>query len=115
MQPIMQKQQNVDVIIGFGGGSPLDVAKVIALLAHPKQIQSLQEMYGVNQVTTARLPLILIPTTAGTGSEVTPISIVTTGETTKMGIALQYCMPTQQFLMQPLLKPSSPYYCCDRY
>ncbi len=43
-------------------------------------------MYGVNQVTTARLPLILIPTTAGTGSEVTPISIVTTGETTKMGI-----------------------------
>lgn len=43
-------------------------------------------MYGVNQVTTTRLPLILIPTTAGTGSEVTPISIVTTGETTKMGI-----------------------------
>lgn len=80
------KQQNVDVIIGFGGGSSLDVAKVIALLAHPNQTQHLQEMYGVNQVTTARLPLILIPTTAGTGSEVTPISIVTTGETTKMGI-----------------------------
>ncbi len=80
------KQQNVDAIIGFGGGSSLDVAKVIALLAHPNQNQSLQEMYGVNQVTTARLPLILIPTTAGTGSEVTPISIVTTGETTKMGI-----------------------------
>ncbi|MEO4185583.1 iron-containing alcohol dehydrogenase [Acinetobacter pittii] len=80
------KQQNVDAIIGFGGGSSLDVAKVIALLAHPNQTQSLQEMYGVNQVTTARLPLILIPTTAGTGSEVTPISIVTTGETTKMGI-----------------------------
>lgn len=80
------KQQNVDAIIGFGGGSSLDVAKVIALLAHPDQTQSLQEMYGVNQVTTARLPLILIPTTAGTGSEVTPISIVTTGETTKMGI-----------------------------
>jgi len=80
------KQQNVDAIIGFGGGSSLDVAKVIALLAHPNQTQNLQEMYGVNQVTTTRLPLILIPTTAGTGSEVTPISIVTTGETTKMGI-----------------------------
>lgn len=80
------KQQNVDVIVGFGGGSSLDVAKVIALLAHPNQTQNLQEMYGVNQVKTARLPLILIPTTAGTGSEVTPISIVTTGETTKMGI-----------------------------
>ncbi|MDW7571227.1 iron-containing alcohol dehydrogenase, partial [Klebsiella pneumoniae] len=80
------KQQNVDVIVGFGGGSSLDVAKVIALLAHPNQTQNLQEMYGVNQVKTTRLPLILIPTTAGTGSEVTPISIVTTGETTKMGI-----------------------------
>ncbi len=52
------KQQNVDVIIGFGGGSSLDVAKVIALLSHPDQTQSLQEMYGVNQVTTTRLPLI---------------------------------------------------------
>lgn len=44
------KQQNVDVIVGFGGGSSLDVAKVIALLAHPNQTQNLQEMYGVNQV-----------------------------------------------------------------
>lgn len=61
-------------------------------------------MYGVNQVTTARLPLILIPTTAGTGSEVTPISIVTTGETTKWGLSLQYSTPTLQFLMQILPK-----------
>ena len=98
------KQQNVDVIVGFGGGSSLDVAKVIALLAHPNQTQNLQEMYGINQVKTARLPLILIPTTAGTGSEVTPISIVTTGETTKMGIVSPYSMPIQQFLMQLLLK-----------
>ena len=98
------KQQNVDVIVGFGGGSSLDVAKVIALLAHPNQTQNLQEMYGVNQVKTARLPLILIPTTAGTGSEVTPISIVTTGETTKWELSLGYFMPIQQFLMQLLLK-----------
>lgn len=98
------KQQNVDVIVGFGGGSSLDVAKVIALLAHPNQTQNLQEMYGVNQVKTARLPLILIPTTAGTGSEVTPISIVTTGETTKWELSLRYSTPIQQFLMQLLLK-----------
>ena len=80
------KQRHVDVVIGFGGGSSMDVAKLIAILAHPNQSQTIQEMYGVNNVNGPRLPLILIPTTAGTGSEVTPISIVTTGETTKAGI-----------------------------
>ena len=80
------KQHQVDAIIGFGGGSSLDVAKVIALLADPRQSQLIQDIYGVNNAKAPRLPLILIPTTAGTGSEVTPISIVTTGETTKTGI-----------------------------
>lgn len=80
------KQRNVDVVIGFGGGSSMDVAKLIAILANPKQTQTIQELYGVNNAQSPRLPLILIPTTAGTGSEVTPISIVTTGETTKTGI-----------------------------
>lgn len=80
------KQENVDIVIGFGGGSSMDVAKLIAILSHPAQHQSLSDLYGVNQTTGPRLPLILVPTTAGTGSEVTPISIVTTGETTKTGI-----------------------------
>lgn len=80
------KEHAVDVIIGFGGGSSMDVAKIIAILADPKQNQTIQDIYGVNNAKAPRLPLILIPTTAGTGSEVTPISIVTTGETTKTGI-----------------------------
>ncbi|WP_180130632.1 iron-containing alcohol dehydrogenase [Acinetobacter sp. YH12072] len=80
------KQENVDIVIGFGGGSSMDVAKLIAILSHPAQHQSLSDLYGVNQATGPRLPLILVPTTAGTGSEVTPISIVTTGEITKTGI-----------------------------
>jgi len=80
------REQQIDGVIGLGGGSSMDVAKIIALLAHPKQQQHLSEIYGVNQAQAPRLPLILIPTTAGTGSEVTPISIVTTGATTKMGV-----------------------------
>lgn len=80
------KQEKVDAVLGFGGGSSMDVAKVIALLAHPDQTHQLSDMYGVNNAKGPRLPLILIPTTAGTGSEVTPISIITTGETTKTGI-----------------------------
>ena len=80
------RQEQIDVVIGFGGGSSLDVAKIIAVLSHPQQTQCLNELYGIDQIEGPRLPLILIPTTAGTGSEVTPISIVTTGETTKTGI-----------------------------
>jgi alcohol dehydrogenase class IV len=74
----------VDMVIGLGGGSSMDVAKLIAVLAGSDQ--ELKTMYGIGNVKGGRLPLIQIPTTAGTGSEVTPISIVTTGETTKMGV-----------------------------
>jgi len=76
----------VDLVLGFGGGSVMDVAKVIAVLAHPEQQQELHQMYGIEQAMSPRLPLILVPTTAGTGSEVTPISVITTSETTKTGI-----------------------------
>lgn len=62
----------------------MDVAKLIAVLASGEQ--QLSEIYGIDQIKGGRLPLVQVPTTAGTGSEVTPISIVTTGETTKMGV-----------------------------
>ncbi|MCY1161204.1 Long-chain-alcohol dehydrogenase 1 [compost metagenome] len=80
------KNEKADIVLGFGGGSSLDVAKIIAILAHPQQQQTLSDLYGINNAKPPRLPLFLVPTTAGTGSEVTPISIVTTGETTKTGI-----------------------------
>ena len=80
------KAHQIDGVIGFGGGSSMDVAKLIAFLSHPLQKQQLNEIYGVNQAIGLRLPLIQIPTTAGTGSEVTAVAIVTTGETMKSGI-----------------------------
>ena len=76
----------VDGVIGYGGGSSMDVAKLIALLASPNQSQALSEIYGVEQISGQRLPLIQVPTTAGTGSEVTAVAIVTTGATSKMGV-----------------------------
>lgn len=73
-----------DLVLGLGGGSSLDIAKLVAILVG--STQSLAEMYGIGNVKGERLPLVLVPTTAGTGSEVTNISIITTGETTKMGV-----------------------------
>ena len=73
-----------DVVIGFGGGSSMDVAKLLAVLIEGEQ--ALRDMYGVDKVTNSRLPLIQVPTTAGTGSEATMVSIITTGETTKAGV-----------------------------
>lgn len=82
----LAKQNRVGGVIGLGGGSSMDVAKLVALLAHPAATQSLQEIYGIQQARGERLPLVQVPTTAGTGSEATPISIITTGETTKSGV-----------------------------
>jgi len=73
-----------DGVIGFGGGSSMDVAKLLAVLI--KGEQQLADIYGVDQITGGRLPLIQVPTTAGTGSEATMVSIITTGETTKAGV-----------------------------
>ena len=84
-------QAKVDGVIGFGGGSSMDTAKLVALLACSGE--QLADIYGVDQAQGQRLPLILIPTTAGTGSEVTAVAIVTTGETTKAGVVAPQLLP----------------------
>jgi alcohol dehydrogenase class IV len=78
------RRHDTDIVIGLGGGSSMDVAKLIAVLAGDNQ--ALASIYGIGNVKGARLPLVQIPTTAGTGSEVTNIAIVTTGATTKTGV-----------------------------
>jgi alcohol dehydrogenase class IV len=94
----LAKQQQAELIIGFGGGSSLDVAKIVALLAHPQCQQSLGDIYGVGNAKGERLPLVQVPTTAGTGSEVTQVAIVTTGETTKAGIVTPLFLPDMALL-----------------
>jgi len=87
------KDAGADLVIGFGGGSSMDVAKLVALLSHPKASQQLSDIYGVGLATGPRLPLVQVPTTAGTGSEVTPVAIVTTGATTKAGVVAPSLLP----------------------
>ena len=83
--------KGIDGVVGLGGGSSMDVAKVLAFLLGSDQ--SLAEIYGIQMCRGNRVPLILVPTTAGTGSEVTPISIVTTGDSEKKGIVSQQLLP----------------------
>ena len=73
-----------DGVIGFGGGSSMDVAKAVSYFSINKI--SISDCYGVNKLINKRAPLIQIPTTAGTGSELTPIAIFTLESEQKMGI-----------------------------
>lgn len=88
--------EKVDCVASVGGGSSLDTAKLIAILLNTDQ--PISEMYGVNLVRGERLPLVLAPTTAGTGSEVTPISIVTTGTSEKKGVVAPQLLPDYAIL-----------------
>jgi alcohol dehydrogenase class IV len=72
-------------VVGFGGGSPMDVAKLAAYLIGSGD--DLDTIWGVGKATGRRLPLVLVPTTAGTGSEATPVTIITVGGGEKRGVS----------------------------
>jgi alcohol dehydrogenase class IV len=71
----LAQTSNIAQVVGLGGGSPMDVAKLVALLIPCPQ--PLEDLYGVDNAKGCRLPLTLIPTTAGTGSEATHVAVVT--------------------------------------
>ena len=78
------KKNNCDSVIGLGGGSSMDVAKAVSYFAINEV--DIKKCYGVGNLSLKRIPLIQIPTTAGTGSEVTNIAIFTLENEQKMGI-----------------------------
>ncbi|MER0044513.1 iron-containing alcohol dehydrogenase [Pseudomonas sp. MGal98] len=82
-----------NLVIGLGGGSSLDVAKLVAQLAHPDCRQTLSDLYGIDKAVGQRLPLIQVPTTAGSGSEVTPIAVVTTRHATRVAVVSARLLP----------------------
>jgi alcohol dehydrogenase class IV len=72
-------------VAGFGGGSPMDVAKLAAYLLGSGD--ELDSIWGVGLAKGSRLPLALVPTTAGTGSEATPISVITVENGRKLAVS----------------------------
>jgi len=87
----LARAEKIDAVIGFGGGSSLDVAKLAALAAGSGE--ALSGCWGVNQAKGPRLPLVLVPTTAGTGSEVTPVAIITVSDDEKRGVSSPLLLP----------------------
>jgi len=87
----VQEKQG-DFIIGIGGGSALDLAKLSAVLSyHEGKVEQYLNLTGTKEVTERGIPKILIPTTSGTGSEVTNITVLSL-ETTKDVIAHDYLL-----------------------
>lgn len=93
----MVRRENADLLIGFGGGSPIDIAKVSAVMA--TNDGPISKYFGIDLVPDAGLPTLIIPTTAGTGSEVTPIAILSDHtEKLKKGIVSQHLFPSTALL-----------------
>lgn len=100
------QQSNADTIIGLGGGSALDTAKGISILA--TNAGKVSDYAGAEKVINVCPPIVAIPTTAGTGSEVTPYTIITdTGTNVKMLIASQKIIP-RLAILDPVLTITMP-------
>jgi alcohol dehydrogenase class IV len=95
-----------DVYIGIGGGSVLDATKILSVLK--TNDTPIEQMLGIELVKNAGIPTVLIPTTSGTGSEVTPNAIVTIpAEELKVGIVSRHLLP-RLVILDPVLTLGLP-------
>lgn len=100
------KSFEADCVLGIGGGSTLDAAKMCAALLTNKR--SIHDLLGVEKIPHPSAPLILVPTTGGTGSEATDVAIVTDPEKNlKIGVVSQHLLP-DSVILDPLLTVSLP-------
>ncbi|HDM10140.1 MAG: iron-containing alcohol dehydrogenase [Deltaproteobacteria bacterium] len=87
------REEKTDLVLGLGGGSSIDIAKTTAALGLNRGPVS--QYFGIDLIPKAGLPSIIIPTTAGTGSEVTPIAILSDEkEKLKKGIVSSHLFPS---------------------
>jgi alcohol dehydrogenase class IV len=100
------RENQVDGVLGIGGGSAIDVAKLVAALARGKQ--SVHEIFGLNVLQGRDLPLVCLPTTAGTGAEVSPNAILLDESgALKKGAVSPHLVPDAAFV-DPLLTQTVP-------
>lgn len=100
------RENGCDFLLAVGGGSPIDTAKAIAIMV--TNTGAIEDYQGTNKIKEKGAPVIAIPTTAGTGSEVTQFTIITdTKRDVKMLIASPFLTP-QQAIVDPLLTLSMP-------
>lgn len=96
------KKSKADFIVAFGGGSPLDVAKAVAVLA--TYGGNIVDYEGAGKVIGPVVPMIAIPTTAGTGSEVTAFSVITDhSRNYKLTVVSNYLLPAYVILDPDLI------------
>lgn len=99
------KAFETDSVVGIGGGSVLDVAKLVA--AQIKNSQTLEEIKGIGNLKERKIYVACIPTTSGTGSEVSPNAIFVNNQGEKIGIISPYLVPDAAYI-DPVLTVSLP-------
>ncbi|WYQ42658.1 iron-containing alcohol dehydrogenase [Bacillus sp. FSL W7-1321] len=100
------RHSSYDVLIGLGGGSVLDSTKLLSVLL--SNTCTIQDILGTDLVKEPGIPTVLVPTTSGTGSEVTPNAIVTfPDKELKIGIVSRHLLPAL-VVLDPLLTLSLP-------
>jgi len=100
------RENQCDFLIAVGGGSPMDTAKAIAVMV--TNAGSIEDYQGLGKIPKKGRPIIAIPTTAGTGSEVTPFTIITdTRRNIKMLIGSPFLIP-EVAIVDPLLTLTLP-------
>src|SRR5690606_7221827 len=100
------KEEGYELVVGIGGGSVLNSAKLLSVLA--TNATSIEDMLGIDKIQAAGVPMILIPTTSGTGSELTPNAIVRLPERElRLRVSSRYPL-TQLPVIDPRLTLSRP-------
>jgi alcohol dehydrogenase class IV len=97
---------DTDFVLGIGGGSVMDVAKLLA--AQIKNTQSIDDIVGIGNLTERQTGMICVPTTSGTGSEVSPNALFTTDDGAKVGVISPFLVPDAAYICPELTMSAPP-------